>query len=500
MEKTRILLDPAYTIAPVDPRIFGGFLEHVGRAVYGGVYDPQSNAADENGFRNDVLTALRKLNMTTMRYPGGNFISGYHWMDGVGPRDRRPIVRELAWQCVETNQFGTDEFLRLSRLMNWEPMITVNLGTGTPEEACSWVEYCNSPAGTRFADLRSKFSSRDPYGVRLWCLGNEIDGPWQLGHKPAEEYAILASQTAKMMKDIDPGIELVACGSSTMSGPSYMEWDRIVLEYLGPQVEYISLHRYVGNPLGNTADYLAVTNSVDRRIEDLDAVCRFVQAKTRSKKRHYLCFDEWNVWYRTTGVEDSRGKGQVAPPLLEEFYNLEDALVVAGFLNSFTRHADSVKIANLAQIVNVIAPIHTRGDQMLLQSIYYPFAMFSGRRKNGEMALHLVVTGPSYESPTYGEVKYIDASAILGDGALDVFLINRSLNEMAEIEIDPGSGKFESILSAEIVSGSSPQDGNTYEEPYRVISRPFSSGKVAEGKACVLLPPLSFVTLNLRMQ
>lgn len=500
MDKTRILLDPAYPIAPVDPRIFGGFLEHLGRAVYGGVFDPQSSVADEQGFRKDVLAALRTLNMTTMRYPGGNFASGYHWIDGVGPKEQRPTVCELAWQCIEPNQFGTDEFLRLAQLMDWTPMITINLGTGTPEEACHWVEYCNSPVGTRYADLRAANGSKDPYGVRLWCLGNEMDGPWQLGHLPAEQYALLASQAAKMMKDIDPAIELVACGSSTMSGRFYMEWDRIVLEYLGPQAEYISLHRYVGNPLGDTADYLAVTNTIDRRIEDLDAVCRFVQAKTRSKKRHYLCFDEWNVWYRTTGVEDSRGNGRVAPPLLEEFYNLEDALVAAGFLNSFIRHADVVKIANMAQIVNVIAPIHTQGDRMLLQSIYYPFAMFSARREDGGVAIYPVVTGPAYESPSYGEVKYVDVSAILGDGTLHVFLINRSLNEVAEVEIDPGSGKFESILSAEVVNGSSPQDENTYECPYRVISRPFRAGKVTDGKVFVSLPPLSFVALSLRVR
>src|SRR5512146_646470 len=219
MEKARIVLDPAYTIAPVDPRIFGGFLEHMGRAVYEGVYDPKSSHADGDGFRQDTLSALRKLQMTAMRYPGGNFASGYHWVDGIGPKDQRPTVRELAWQSIEPNQFGTDEFIQLSRLMSWTPMLTINLGTGTPEEARNWVEYCNSPVGTRYADLRAKYGSEDPYQVRLWCLGNEMDGLWQLGHLPAEQYAILAQQAAKMMKDLDPGIETVACGSSSMNGP-----------------------------------------------------------------------------------------------------------------------------------------------------------------------------------------------------------------------------------------------------------------------------------------
>ncbi len=267
-----------------------------------------------------------------------------------------------------------------------------------------------------------------------------MDGPWQLGHVPAEQYAILAQQAAKMMKDTDPGIETVACGSSTMSGHSYMEWDRIVLEYIGPYADYVSLHRYVDNLSNDTADFLAVTNSIDQRIEHMDAVCRIVQAKTHSKKRHFLCFDEWNVWYRTTGPEDTNGRGKFAPPLIEEHYNLEDALVVAGFLNSFIRHADSVKIANIAQIVNVIAPILTRGDEMLLQSIYYPFAMFS-RRRDG-VAIQPVVLGPAYDSPSYGRVNYIDTSAILGDGILHAFLINRNLSEAAEIEIDHAAGKI----------------------------------------------------------
>ncbi len=357
MEKTRIVLDAAYTIDKVDPRIFGGFLEHMGRAVYEGVYDPKSSHADENGFRKDTLEALRQMRMTAMRYPGGNFASGYHWMDGIGPKDQRPTVRELAWQSIEPNRFGTDEFFKMSRMMDWTSMITVNLGMGTPEEARNWVEYCNSPVGTKYADLRAKNGSEEPYGVKLWCLGNEMDGPWQLGHVPAEQYAILAQQAAKLMKDTDPSIETVACGTCSMKLSTYMEWDRTVLEYIDSYADYISLHRYVGNPQNDTVDYLAVTNSIDQQIEEMDAVCRYVQAKLRSKKRHYLCFDEWNVWYRTFGPEHTNGRGKFAPPLIEEHYNLEDALVVAGFLNSFIRHADSVKIANIAQIVNVIAPI-----------------------------------------------------------------------------------------------------------------------------------------------
>jgi len=496
MEKTHIILDPAYPIAEVDPRIFGGFLEHMGRAVYQGVFDPDSVHADENGFRRDVMGALRQLCLTTMRYPGGNFASGYHWMDGIGPKKQRPTVRELAWQSIEPNQFGTDEFMKMASMMHWTPIVTVNLGTGTPEEARNWVEYCNCPVGSRYADLRAENGSKTPYHVKLWGLGNEMDGPWQLGHVPADQYAILAQQAAKLMKDTDPNIETVACGTCSISLPTYMEWDRTVLEYIGSYADYVSLHRYVGNPKGNTADYLAVTNSIDKQIEEMDAVCRFVQARSKSKKRHYLCFDEWNVWYRTQSAEHMNGSGKFAPPLIEEHYNLEDALVVAGFLNSFIRHADVVKIANIAQIVNVIAPILTRGDDMLLQTIFYAFALYSSRRDG--IALLPSVSGPAYDSPSYGRVNTVDTSAILGDGVLHTFLINRNLTETAEIEIDHGRGKLISVISAESVSGPGPDARNTYENPDAICSQPLQTVKISEEKASVQLSPLSIAAITFR--
>ncbi len=478
----------------MDPRVFGGFLEHIGRAVYEGVYDPQSNHADEHGFREDVLTHLQKLGFTAMRYPGGNFASGYHWLDGVGPRSARPVLQELASLSIEPNQFGTDEFIQLARKMNWSPMIAVNLGTGTPEEARNWVEYCNGPVGTKFSNLRAGNGTVEPYSVKLWCLGNEMDGPWQQGHVPADQYAIRAQQAAKLMKDADASIELVVCGSAEIGLPTYMEWDRTVLEYIGDYADYISLHRYVGNTNGNTADYLAVTNSIDQQIEVMDGLCRYVQARTRSRKRYYLAFDEWNVWYRTQNAESVNGHGKVAQHLVEEEYNLEDALVVAGFLNSIIRHADVVRIANLAQIVNVIAPILTRGDEILLQSIYYPFLLYSQRREG--TALQTVVQGPGYESKNYGFVKNIDASAILGNNVLHVFLINRSESEPASVEINSAGLSLKSVRSAEIVTGSSAAARNTFEEPDKIQDQEFSDIGLTSQKATVELPPLCVVAIS----
>ncbi len=495
MESTTITLHTRFQIGRVDPRIFGGFLEHMGRAVYEGVYDPGCSTADEDGFRTDVLGALRRLNMVAMRYPGGNFASGYHWMDGVGPRDDRPAVQELAWNSTEPNWFGTDEYIKLCQKMNWLPMLTVNLGTGTPEESCNWVAYCNTAPGTQYADLRVANGSAKPHGVKLWCLGNEMDGPWQLGHVPADQYAIRAQQAAKMMRAVDNSIELVVCGSSSPNMPTYIEWDRQVLEILDDLANYISLHRYVGNADNDTPDYLAITNSIDRQIEEVDAVCRFVQAKRRSKKRAYLCFDEWNVWYKNMQMD---GEGKNAPHLIEEVYNLEDALVVAGFLNSFIRHADVVKIANLAQIVNVIAPILTRGDEMLIQSIFYPFEMFSQRREG--VALRPAVHGPMYMGKVNGQVHYVDTSAILNRDRLHVFATNRSPDEPARIHVRVADRSIVALDSAELVTGTDAKAANSFEQPEIVRARSFADAnvevKIAEGIASLDLPRLSVAAMT----
>jgi alpha-N-arabinofuranosidase len=497
MKPTKLALHTAHRIGEVDPRIFGGFLEHMGRAVYQGVYDPKSVHADAEGFRKDVLAALEALSMTVMRYPGGNFVSGYHWEDGVGPRADRPTVRELAWRTIEPNQFGTDEFVSLSRKMGWMPMLAVNLGTGSPEEARNWVEYCNGEVGTRYADLRATHGSREPHGVKLWCLGNEMDGPWQLGHVPAEQYALRAEQAGKLMKAIDPSIELVACGSCGIYLPTYMEWDRVVLEYLGDLADYVSLHRYVDNRADDTADFLAVTNSIDRQIEEMDAVCRFVQGKRKVEKRPYLCFDEWNVWYKTYNREGLDPDGEFPRHLIEEIYNLEDALVAAGFLNSFIRHADCVKIANIAQIVNVIAPILTRGDEVLIQSIYHVFEMFSKRRRG--VALQTAVQGPVYRGSHHGEVHYLDGSAIADGDRLQVFASNRSQDEEMDLTVEVADRPVASLESAELLTGPDAKAANSFEVPDLVRSEAFEGIEVRGGTAHLTLPPLSVMAATLQL-
>jgi alpha-N-arabinofuranosidase len=494
MEATRIHLHTRFSVGTVDPRIFGGFLEHMGRAVYEGVYQPGSAHADADGFRADVLDALRGMRLSLVRYPGGNFASGYHWQDGIGPAGTRPTVRDLAWQSIEPNSFGTDEFMRLCRKMAWQPMLAANLGTGTPEEARNWVEYCNCPTGTRFADMREAAGSRDPHAVKLWCLGNEMDGPWQIGHVPAREYALRAQQAAKMMKDTDASIELVACGTCVVDLPTFMEWDRIVLEELGDYADYISLHRYAADRGSDTEDFLAVTAAIDRQIEQMDAACRYVQARRRSAKRAYLCFDEWNVWYKNMQVD---GAGRFAPHLVEEIYDLQDALVVAGFLNSFLRHADVVKIANIAQIVNAISPLQTQGNALLVQSTYHAFAMFA-RRGRG-VSLRTVVEGPRTTGRTNGTVPLVDTGAILDGDRLSVFLVNRSPSKSAPVVVDVADRRAAAVESAEILTGPDARSANSFERPGLLQATPFDGCAIRAGRLSVKLPPLSLLAATVRL-
>jgi alpha-N-arabinofuranosidase len=339
--------------------------------------------------------------------------------------------------------------------------------------------------------MRAVNGSETPHDVKLWCLGNEMDGPWQLGHMPALEYAVRAKQAAQMMKGVDPAIELVVCGSCGVDLKTYMEWDRQVMEHMAPLADYISLHRYVGNKSGNTGDYLAVTNSIDKQIEEMDAACRYVQAKSHSSTRPYLCFDEWNVWYKNMQMD---GEGKFAPHLIEEVYNLEDALVAAGFLNSFIRHADSVKIANIAQIVNVIAPLQTRGDDLLVQTIFYPFEMYSCRREG--TSLRIITQGPEYVSPTHGTTSVVDSSAILNGEELHVFATNRSLTETAQIEVHLADGQLKTLESGELLSGPAADAANTFESPDLIHPTPFTEVKFVNGAAVFELPPLSLVALT----
>jgi alpha-N-arabinofuranosidase len=435
--KAKMTLEKDFAISEVDPRIYGSFIEHLGRAVYGGIYEPGHPEADENGFRKDVAKLITDLQVPIVRYPGGNFVSGYNWEDGVGPKEERPRRLELAWRTIETNQFGTNEFVDWARSVNAQVMMAVNLGTRGIDEARQLLEYCNHPGGTYWSDLRKKHGYEQPHAIKTWCLGNEMDGPWQIGHKTAEEYGRLALETGKAMKWVDPTIELVSCGSSNTGMPTFPQYEAISLEHTYDVVDYVSLHQYYGNRSGDTASFLAYTMDLDHFIKTIKSTCDYIKAKKRSKKTINLSFDEWNVWFHSNEADKQIEPWSIAPPQLEDIYTFEDALLVGSMLITLLKHADRVKIACLAQLVNVIAPIMTvNGGGAWKQTIYYPYMHASVYGRG--IALQPVITSDKYDSKEFTDVPYLDSVAVYNPETeeLTVFAINRSLEETLSLECD----------------------------------------------------------------
>ena len=492
-------IDTNRVISEISPLLFSGFAEHMGRCIYEGIYDPASKQADENGLRRDVLAALRELNYRSMRYPGGNFLSGYFWEDGIGHKEERPSRRELAWQSIESNQFGTDEFLNFCREINTEPMLGVNMGTGSIQDAANLVEYCNAPAGSKYADMRAANGQQDPYGVKYWCLGNEMDGPWQIGHLDAIEYGKKAREAAKLMRLHDDSIELVLCGSSGPQMPTYPEWDRIALELCWENVDYHSMHYYAGNRNDDSPSYLALSAEFEDFVETLEGVLRYVKAKTRSKHDVYLSWDEWNVWYKARELSDLRGGWTEAPHLIEEVYNLEDALVVAQWLNVFLRRADVLKIACIAQIVNVIAPILTRRDDLLKQSTYYPLKLFSQMASGNSLDVH--VESPRYETREYGDMPLLDVAAAhdAAAGRNTIFIVNRSLTKNIALEVHWQGVKPIRFTSAQQLAGDDPKATNSWDDPNRLTTQAIYAPRIIDGSAELSLPPLSFTALGVEL-
>lgn len=435
MAKTaRMTVDKDFSIADIDERIFGSFIEHLGRAVYDGIYQPGHPLSNTDGFRKDVIELVKELNVPIVRYPGGNFVSNFFWEDSVGPKEQRPHRLELAWRSLETNEVGLNEFCKWAKAADSEVMMAVNLGTRGIADACNLLEYCNHPGGTKYSDQRIAHGQSEPYGIKTWCLGNEMDGPWQVGHKTADEYGKLAAETAKAMRQIDPKVEFVVCGSSNREMPTYVQWEATVLEHTYEYVDYLSLHTYYGNRSGNSNDFLAKSDDMDAFINEIIATCDYVKAKKRSQKNMYLSFDEWNVWYHSNAEDNEtmdKRPWQTAPRLLEDIYNFEDALLVGLMLIVLLRHSDRVKVACLAQLINVIAPIMTdpNGGGAWKQTIFYPF-MHASRYGRGR-ALQPVLVSDTHETNGHGEVTDIDAMAVYNEEKEEVtiFAVNRNLQE-----------------------------------------------------------------------
>ena len=435
--KANITIHKEFSIGEVDKRLYGSFIEHLGRAVYNGIYEPGHPEADAKGFRKDVIKLVRDLNVPIIRYPGGNFVSGYNWEDGVGPLDKRPVKMDLAWMTLESNKVGTNEFVEWTRLVNSDLMMAVNLGTRGPDEARNFLEYCNFQGNTYWSDMRKSHGIKDPHNIKLWCLGNEMDGPWQICHKTAEEYGRAAAETAKVMKWTDPSIELVACGSSFMKMPTFGKWEETVLDHTYEHVDYLSLHLYLGNNEKDTPNYLGKSLEMDSFIKTVAGICDYVKAKKQSKKQIDLSFDEWNVWYHTLESDKEIKHWIEAPPRLEDIYTMEDALVLGCMLITLLKNADRVKIACLAQLVNVIAPIMTESSgKAWRQSIYFPF-MHASLYGRGTV-LRCPVKCVKYDSIEYTDIPYLDSVAVHNKekDELTIFAVNRSLNESMDFEAD----------------------------------------------------------------
>jgi alpha-L-arabinofuranosidase len=498
---TRVYVNSRRQIGAIDGNLYGSFLEHLGRAIYEGIYDPGSRLSDSNGFRKDVIAEIKELGVPIIRYPGGNFVSGYNWRDGVGPKQDRPVVLDKAWDSLNSNQFGTNEFMAWCKAVGTLPLMGLNLGTGTTEEAAALVEYCNVEKGTRWSELRRKHGIAEPYNVRHWCLGNEMDGPWQIGHITATEYGYKAADAARQMRAVDPSLTLIACGSSGPFMPTYLDWDREVLEQCYEYVDALSLHRYVGNTEetggGETARYLAINLTMDRQIEETLAVCDYVRGHKRSPKKLWLSFDEWNVWYRARHGEAVDGHRKEAPHLLEEIYNLEDALVVGGLVNTLIRHADRVKIACLAQLVNVIAPIMTNSNGLYRQTIYYPYSW--GLHYGRGAVLDVLMESPTtYEIAKLGAVPHLDIVGTFdsSNGATALFILNRDLQNARQFEIEWEASAPGALQNAWVMTGDDLKAVNGFDAPERVKPRAADKPSNTGGRTHVEVPAKSYTVLQ----
>ncbi len=501
--KASVTAHKDYTIAKIDDRVYGAFLEHLGRAVYTGIHEPDHPTADKDGMRGDVAELVRELNIPCVRYPGGNFVSAYNWEDGIGPVENRPVRLDLAWHTSESNKVGIHEFSKWCKTVKTEMMLAINLGSRGLDEARNFVEYVNGPTGSYWGDLRKKNGQAEPFNVKMWCLGNEMDGPWQVGHKTAHEYGRLALETAKTLRAFDKSLELIVCGSSNSDMKTYPEWERIVLEHTYESVDHISLHMYFANHAKNTANYLALNHKLDAYIATIESTINLVKSNKRSKHKVNISFDEWNVWYHSRAQDREILGGNKgwphAPRLLEDAYNFEDVLQVGCILNTFIRRSNIVKIACIAQLVNVIAPIMTEpGGAAWRQTIYYPyyFASIYGRGT----ALQLSVNCPGYDADVADNVPYIDVSGVHNEeeGTLTFFVVNRHGSETLDVNISlEGFGKT-TVIDHQVMTHTNLEAVNSLENQNAVVPQKGRGAKVDGNTLQAALPPLSYQMIRLK--
>jgi alpha-L-arabinofuranosidase len=498
VQQSRIVLHPAFTVGEVDRRLFGSFVEHMGRCVYTGIHEPGHPTADEHGFRGDVADLTREAGVSLVRYPGGNFVSGYRWEDGVGPVEDRPARIDLAWRSLETNAVGLNEFAGWARRTGVEPMLVVNLGTRGVQEACDLLEYTNHPGGTALSDLRAQHGHPAPHDVRLWGLGNEMDAPWQVGYATAEAYGLRATQTARAMRQVDPRIELVVCGSSHRGMPTFGAWETAVLEQAYDDVDFISVHGYYEERESDLCSFLASSVDMDEHIRAVIATADAVGARRGSRRRVDLAFDEWNVWYQHDFAGHTKLELERTPRLIEDTFSVADAVAVGGFLNAFIRHADRLKIACQAQLVNVIGLLRTEEHgPAWAQTIFHPFAQ-TARLARGT-SLRVEAKGARHDTAAFGEVDTVDASATWDEatGDVAVFLVNRHPTEPVVVTIDARSFAGLQVSECLRLDDEDPRRTNTAAEPRAVQLRPDPEVRVEGGCLELRLSPASWTAIAL---
>ena len=484
MKASKAYTDKHFIISDIDRRIYGSFAEHMGRCIYEGIYQPGNKFSDENGLRRDVLDLVKKQGVSLVRYPGGNFVSAYHWENTVGPKSERKTMIEPAWRSIDTNEFGLNEFMDWAKLAEIEPMMAINLGTRGVDAAIHLLEYCNHPGGTYYSDLRRSHGYEKPHNIRLWCLGNEMDGPWQIGHKPADEYGRLAWQAGKVMKMIDPTLELAVCGSAGTALPTFGSWDATVVENTYDICDYLSMHIYFDNrnkTPDDTRAFLASSVEFERQIEDVIACCDYVRAKLKKKKKINISIDEWNVVYRPHGKVPPIDWTQ-ASHQIEDVYCMEDVIVVGNALISMLKHADRVKIGCQAQLVNVIAPIMTSDNGVWLQTIYYPFAHCTeyGQGKS----IKILFDSGTYYTKKHGDVQYLDGALVENEEKeeLTLFVVNRDLDDAHTLDIDLRQYEGYEVAKHIVVNHDDLRATNTEENPFNVVPRENGISKLSDGK------------------
>ncbi|WP_085370878.1 alpha-N-arabinofuranosidase [Leifsonia sp. NCR5] len=499
MSDSTIILDRANTVGPVRRRTFGAFVEHLGRCVYDGLYEPGHPTADADGFRRDVVDLVKELGTSTVRYPGGNFVSGFRWEDSVGPRESRPVRRDLAWHSLETNQVGLDEFSRWLKLTNSELMLAVNLGTRGIESALDLLEYANHPSGTALSDQRIANGTPEPHNIRMWCLGNEMDGQWQTGYLTADDYGKLAARTAAAMKMADKDLELVACGSSGSGMPTFGEWERVVLEHAYDHVDYISAHAYYQERGGDLGSFLASSVDMQYFIDTVVATADHVGYRKKSTKKINISFDEWNIWYldEHQASDEINDEWRVAPRQLEDVYSVADAVVLGNLLITLLKNSDRVTSASLAQLVNVIAPIMTEpGGDAWRQTTFFPFSVTS-RLARGTV-LRPAIDSPTYTTAVHGDAAVVDAVATFDDETATgaVFLVNRDQTASRTVTIDVRDLGASRIDEAVTLADDDVYAKNTLENQTRVGLTPNTSAAIEDGRLTVVLPPVSWTAVS----